>query len=190
MPSLIVLRPDAVVVMMSVCLQQVPVRSKTPASLRLLFLEALRHGTTALLLCQRFLFLLRTVRRFQGSPTPGMPSFVKCSCCVCCNPMATTSPPPARAGPSRENNQLSVPIRRGRVYHGGSWRGSIETVQLADKQSERRVQPMSGKRAGIARGVCVCPMIDPASRRNCGMRMQVVNGGAVIWKTLNKVETR
>ena len=132
---LIVVRPDGVVVMMFVCLQRVPVRSKTPALLRLLFLEVLQHGRTVLLIRQRFLFLLRTVRRFQGSPTPGMPSFVKCSCCVCCNPMATTSPPPARAGPFRENNQLSVPIRRGRVYHGGSWRGSIETVQLADKQS-------------------------------------------------------
>ena len=41
----------------------------------------------------------------------------------------------ARLGQSRENNQLSVPIQRGRVYHGESWRVSFEMVQLADKQS-------------------------------------------------------
>lgn len=33
----------------------------------------------------------RRVRRFLGSPTPGMPSFVKCSYCVCGAGMAATS---------------------------------------------------------------------------------------------------
>ena len=102
MPSLIVVRPDGVVIMMFVCLRRVLVRSKTPASLRLLFLEVPQHDKTVLLLYQKYVFLLKRARRFQGSPTPGMPSFVKCSCCVCCNPMAATSPPPARASQSRK----------------------------------------------------------------------------------------
>jgi hypothetical protein len=137
MLSLIVVRPDGVVVMMFACLQQVLVRSKTPVSLRLLFLEVLQHGKTVLLLYQKSVFLLRIAPRFQGSPTPGTLFFVRCSCCVYCNPMAAMSLRRRKLASPEKINQLSVPMRRGRVYHGGSWRVSIAMVQLADKQSKR-----------------------------------------------------
>jgi hypothetical protein len=137
MPSLIVVRLDEVVVMMFVCLQRVLVRLKTPASLRLLFLEVPQHDKTVLLLYQKYVFLLKRARRFQGSPTPGTLFFVRCSCCVYCNPMAAMSLRRRELGSPEKINQLSVPMRRGRVYHGGSRRVSFEMVQLADKQSKR-----------------------------------------------------
>lgn len=97
-----------------------------PASLRLLCPEVLRHGKIALPPRRTSVFLLRKARRSLGSPKPGSPTSVKYSYSVC----GATSPLPALANP--EN--LSVLMRRRRLYHGGSWCVSIAVVQLYDKQ--------------------------------------------------------
>ena len=85
--------------------------------------------------------------------------------------------PPARAGQSREDNQLSVPRRRGRVYHGGCWRVSIEMVRLADKQSGWA--PVVARLYFQRREADVCPKLDPAS----GKRLWYLDVGE--WRCCN-----